>query len=824
MGITTRSLISTNLPNNSTRSITPLALRNTLNGVVDYIDTKIGSQNPTFTGTVSGITPAMVGLGNVSNTSDANKPVSIAQAAINASKLQTVTSIAELQAYTSSNFAYFDGSTWERKSGNVVSNGGEFAGTILNISTGFYWERKLISGIVTPEMFGAVGNGIANDAALIQNAINSGNEILLNKTYFLNNNTLTLNANTVINFNHTGNITGGIIVGNESKLLNVKNLSSELRGTFAGSCNLSWFNHTDSLVNFYNGIRFDEFIIDKDFYVDVPISHSYNYRNKLKKSIRIIGKNNAVLSYKGVGNNGGIGYSNSVITFYTGDFFDKSKIDIFIKDLRLFSTTDDSLFKSADWGVNDINGWWNSHGFIGGNPSDSMFVNFSSENLKTDCIGQIVGFNSYQSSYVSYTFLNTDLKTAVWPCFGVYVADASTTFAGTYRGLKSVVANGSYLYGCTLVGGKNNTQTYNNCYLENWFECTNLDGYTFNITADNCRVKGGFDNTNGANESNLTLGKCNGYVEVKNSFLDKTVSFRRLMSLSFNNCTGYLDAFTNGSNFDLYRINDVNFKNCNISYTNFCNFFYCYNSLIIDNSSILSTVNKHTFGNQINIVSLNKIHINSSEILGYISDVTEMKSSGSSTSLKLVYFQKDNSFEYFVDNSLGNNDYFDLALYDKDATSTLSIQNGMLFSGDVTKTFTLPNKYISSLFLSFEQVCNSAKNAKVGMYVELTDINNVVYKFGMYTGSAAWLYDGTTLYQENVNMLNHGTGTYKVTVTYSDGKVFANIGNRPLSFYQFGQTANLINNAIQIKNISVKLENYSNNLTVALTNPKILFF
>lgn len=40
--------------------------------------------SPTFTGTVSGITSAMVGLGNVNNTSDANKPVSTAtQTALN---------------------------------------------------------------------------------------------------------------------------------------------------------------------------------------------------------------------------------------------------------------------------------------------------------------------------------------------------------------------------------------------------------------------------------------------------------------------------------------------------------------------------------------------------------------------------------------------------------------------------------------------------------------------------------------------------------------------------------------------------------------------
>ena len=43
------------------------------------------TSNPTFTGTVSGVTKSMVGLGNVDNTSDANKPVSTAtQTSLNA--------------------------------------------------------------------------------------------------------------------------------------------------------------------------------------------------------------------------------------------------------------------------------------------------------------------------------------------------------------------------------------------------------------------------------------------------------------------------------------------------------------------------------------------------------------------------------------------------------------------------------------------------------------------------------------------------------------------------------------------------------------------
>ena len=56
---------------------------NYVDGVTSAIQTQIDSKaptsSPTFTGTVSGITQAMVGLGNVNDTSDNNKPVSTAQ-------------------------------------------------------------------------------------------------------------------------------------------------------------------------------------------------------------------------------------------------------------------------------------------------------------------------------------------------------------------------------------------------------------------------------------------------------------------------------------------------------------------------------------------------------------------------------------------------------------------------------------------------------------------------------------------------------------------------------------------------------------------------
>lgn len=55
------------------------------------LNLKANLASPTFTGTVAGITATMVGLGNVDNVSDVNKPVSTAQAAAIALKVASVT-------------------------------------------------------------------------------------------------------------------------------------------------------------------------------------------------------------------------------------------------------------------------------------------------------------------------------------------------------------------------------------------------------------------------------------------------------------------------------------------------------------------------------------------------------------------------------------------------------------------------------------------------------------------------------------------------------------------------------------------------------------
>ena len=68
----------------STATQSAIDLKASIDVVDASLNLKANLSSPTFTGTVSGITKSMVGLGNVDNTSDANKPVSTAtQSALN---------------------------------------------------------------------------------------------------------------------------------------------------------------------------------------------------------------------------------------------------------------------------------------------------------------------------------------------------------------------------------------------------------------------------------------------------------------------------------------------------------------------------------------------------------------------------------------------------------------------------------------------------------------------------------------------------------------------------------------------------------------------
>jgi hypothetical protein len=91
---------------------------------------KANLASPTFTGTVSGITKSMVGLGNVDNTSDANKPISTAtQTALNL-KVNISDTASMLTNYLRSGVA---ASTYLPLTGGTLTGG--LTGTSINLSS-----------------------------------------------------------------------------------------------------------------------------------------------------------------------------------------------------------------------------------------------------------------------------------------------------------------------------------------------------------------------------------------------------------------------------------------------------------------------------------------------------------------------------------------------------------------------------------------------------------------------------------------------------------------------------------------------------------------
>ena len=78
--------------------VTQGELDSAVSDLTTLINAKAPIASPTFTGTVGGINKTMVGLGNVDNTSDANKPVSTAQQTALDAKLATSTATTLLAA------------------------------------------------------------------------------------------------------------------------------------------------------------------------------------------------------------------------------------------------------------------------------------------------------------------------------------------------------------------------------------------------------------------------------------------------------------------------------------------------------------------------------------------------------------------------------------------------------------------------------------------------------------------------------------------------------------------------------------------------------
>ena len=129
------------------------------------LDLKAPLANPTFTGTVAGITKSMVGLGSVDNTSDANKPISTATS--NALDLKaplaspTFTGTVTLPTGTVTSGMILDGTIVAGDiADGAITSAKIFDGTIvngdINASAAIDWTKLAISSTVSATELGYV--------------------------------------------------------------------------------------------------------------------------------------------------------------------------------------------------------------------------------------------------------------------------------------------------------------------------------------------------------------------------------------------------------------------------------------------------------------------------------------------------------------------------------------------------------------------------------------------------------------------------------------------------------------------------------------------
>lgn len=126
--------LASNITNTPSGSISAT----TVQGAINELGTeKAPLASPTFTGTVGGITKSMVGLGNVDNTSDVNKPISTAtQTALN-SKEATITAGTTAQYYRGDK-------SWQTLNSTAVG-----LGNVTNESKATMFTSPTFTGTVT---------------------------------------------------------------------------------------------------------------------------------------------------------------------------------------------------------------------------------------------------------------------------------------------------------------------------------------------------------------------------------------------------------------------------------------------------------------------------------------------------------------------------------------------------------------------------------------------------------------------------------------------------------------------------------------------------
>jgi hypothetical protein len=146
---------------------------------IDNVALKAPIANPTFTGTVSGITKSMVGLGNVNDTSDLDKPISTAtQSALDLKGSQSDLELkAPLASPSFSGTVDFTNATVTgiNTLPNQLDNSGKFLTTNGSSASWATVDLSLYATLISPEFAGTVSFANANvifaDSAISSSAL-----------------------------------------------------------------------------------------------------------------------------------------------------------------------------------------------------------------------------------------------------------------------------------------------------------------------------------------------------------------------------------------------------------------------------------------------------------------------------------------------------------------------------------------------------------------------------------------------------------------------------------------------------------------------------
>lgn len=681
------------------------------------------------------------------------------------------------------------------------------------------------SGLVTPSVFSASTTGVVctvTDSTkieyrniLTQGILSNSNTIYeIRYDFDLNQQEVIIPEGCHLIFNG-GSLNNGALVGNDTQTNNIK-VGCILKGTFKGNVYLSQFINDDDNINFYNGLKFDKFIIDRDIYVrPTKQSDKQDYEVLVDRNIFIQGVNNPTIKYKGIGDTvDGYTKTGSCIRCR---FLSSGIYSVVIKDINLYSEIDDELHPNGSWSAEDgVLGWWNANDFLGMEGFEDSVVDIKIHNVNGNTVGQEFAINVYGNSYNTWDIVNSNLISQVWPSVGSFTADSSSTENnGEYKSVKEANIINSSLNGCTWVGTKNAKYNFKYSTLIGWFEICVLDGNTYNsnIIIDTCTIKGGIDNTSGY----TSIKGINGTLSIENCNCNE-LGIRGLAEVKVNNCNSVISTLRNGVGIDVYNCVDISFVGCNFIFDIKANGNLDVKkaSWLTDESLAETTIIKKKL----------KCTINNSEFVNANSFVYDLNNTSSVTSINKNYsidiwnsrlvLYTDRNISFDRNSIQDEREKTDITLSPADITDKIIAWDGnSLFftygSKHPIKNIAFDNPILcNSIYISFDYEIDNFENpgSGIGLILTFTCSDGSSYKYGYVLRRSHWIYNGIKEVQATNRVRPYKKG--KILMQYVNGKVRVIDSNANIYIGYTSVVGSIHTDKINISSVKVEYicENY----------------